>query len=708
MLLALTTIAAAQSVPASETTIQQPGSGQAAFDVQGNAYFFGGPVTAGAAQTQPGGGTCSEATGFIGDIPAPCPDVSVIKVDPSGKELWGTLLGGQTADTGTALVIDSSGNILLTGATGGQFPTTPGAAIVSSITATVFAAKISADGSKIIYSTYLPASLAVSSSIAVDAAGNAYISGKTSSGHAFVLKLSPDGATILYLVTLGGGGADAGTAIAVDPAGNAVVAGQTTSPDFPVTAGAFQPQLQGTQNAFVVRLDPAGEVLTSTYLGGSAADSPSSIALDGAGNIDLAGSTSSLDFPTTQGTFQPTPIVPAWNNSSPAGFVAQISSNGTSLNWATYVMSSDLPGEPTVPFEVGVGAMAVTSGGDIYLGGVTGPGFPVTTSAPNICFLGNAKRTNGFLAHLSSNGALLDATYLGSSTGDDTFFVGGILPRSGQPVLVAWHGDGQPSTASVSQLTFGDQGWMASPCLSTDVLNAATLSGTYGIAPGELVTLTGFGIGPEVGAAYRPDSQGNVPAQLAGTQVLFDGTPAPVLYAQSRQINAIAPAGITVGGTTAITVIYNNQAFGPVVAPVTFGSPGIFRAQVGLSAQAVARNQDWTINGPSNPAARGSIVTVWGTGYGETSPPCTPGGLNAPQAEPLLVGVTALIFDGKIESAEYAGSAPTLLCGVVQINFQVPVEIPPGGFSFEPWIRQRLGNGMTTNEPVLGARISVK
>ena len=296
--------APAQSAPGSISTIPQPGLGHPVFDASGNTYYLSsGPATAGAAVLVfPGIFTCvgENGTGRVG--PMPCPPASVIKVDPSGNQIWGTLLGGPTADTGTALAVDSKGNVVLTGSTGGQFPTTPGAAIGTSTSATVFAARITADGSSFLYSTYLPDSLAASSAIAVDAAGSAYIGGKTSAGHAFVLKLSADGSAIDYNVTLAGSGADSVTAIAVDPAGNALVAGQTTSPDFPVTAGAFQRQLKGTRNNFLVRLDPSGNVLTGTYFGGGGSDSPSSIAVDGAGNIDLAGYTSSLDLPTTQGT----------------------------------------------------------------------------------------------------------------------------------------------------------------------------------------------------------------------------------------------------------------------------------------------------------------------------------------------------------------------------------------------------------------------
>ena len=387
--------ALAQLAPGSISTIQQPFVGHAVFDASGNRYYLSGQPTPDAAQTQSGGGLCIGGPGFHGGpgVEA-CPDASVIKVDPSGNQSWGTLLGGPTADNGTALAIDTDGNVAFTGSTGGQFPTTPGAAIGSSTSAKVFAAMVTADGSKFLYSTYLPESVAASSAIAVDAAGSAYIAGKTFAGHAFVLKLSADGSTINYNVTLAGSGAEAAAAIAVDPAGNAFVVGQTTSPDFPVTAGAFQRQPKGSRNSFLVRLDPSGNVLTSTYFGGSGSDSPSSIAVDGAGNIDLVGSTSSLDLPTTQGVMQPSAIMPPWNDFAPAGFVAQFAPDGISLKWASYVMSSDLGFRLTdATIDVGVSALAVGPAGDIYIGGLTGPGFPVTPSAPVICFQGSTNRT---------------------------------------------------------------------------------------------------------------------------------------------------------------------------------------------------------------------------------------------------------------------------------------------------------------------------
>jgi len=701
----------AQSVPAGISTIQGPNGYRPLFDGSGNTYYLAGPPTLGAAQNQPGGGTCSGTTNNGIPISLPCPDAAISKFDLSGHQVWGTLLGGPTADTGTGLVVDRSGNILLTGSTAGQFPTTPGAAIGSSTSATAFAAKVSSDGAKVLYSTYLPDSVAVSSAIAVDVAGNAYVVGKTSTGRGIVLKLSPDGSKIDYDVVLGGSGAMALTGIAIDLAGNAVVTGQTTSSDFPVTPGAFQQNLNGIQNCVLVRLDPGGNILSSTYFGGSGSDSPMSIALDGDDNIVVAGSTSSLDLPATAGTMQSTAIVPSWNNTSPAGFVAQFAPDGVSLKWASYVMSSDfqLAGGN---YDIGVSALAIGPDGTIYIGGRTGPGFPVTSSAPEICFEGTNNSTNGFLVQLNSNGALMNATYLGDSAGGDVLFVGGLVPLPDGTVLIGWRNS---PLGVISKVRFGDGGWTAPACLSNDVLNAATQTGSGGISPGELITLTGYGLGPEIGAVYQPDAKGDIPTQLAGVQVLFDDVPVPILYAQSRQINAIAPVGLALNGTTRVTVTYNNQQFGPAVAKTIFGNPGIFRLQIGQSAQAVAINQDGTLNGSTNPAPRGSIVAVWGTGYGLTDPSCQSGGLNLPYAAPLSPGMSALIVNtssgGQLASrtsVQYAGSAPSLPCGVVQINFQVPMDIVPGTFSFLPWIQFQNGAVVTESQPAIGGTISVK
>jgi uncharacterized protein (TIGR03437 family) len=676
-LLALTAALPAQPTPASISTINQPTSGAAVFDASGNVYYLNGPVTPGAAQTQ-SGGFCPTEVPPLGLISVPCSNDQIVKVDPAGSVIYGTYVGGPTATYVAAIVVDPAGNVFVTGPTGGSLPTASGAAIPASTTSKTFAARLSTDGSTFLYSTYLPDSAATATAIAIDSQDNAYITGKSVNGAPYVVKLSPDGSSILYnisLVSTGSTtGSGTGSAITIDPSGNAIVAGSTSAPSFPVTPKALQSSLAGTQNIFLAKLDPASNVTFATYLGGSGTDTPSAVQTDSAGNIYVAGATSSLDFPTTPGTLQPTPIVPLWNDSSPAGFAAKINSSGNTLEWSTYVMSIDSG------LQNGDGEMAVTPSGDVYLGGISGAGFPVTPSAPEPCF---ANGTAGFIAHLNSQGALADATYLNDQNaqlGADVNFVWGLAVNAGRTIDVVWHYAGN-NVASTIQ--FGSNGWTAPGCLSTTLLNAATMYGNVftGVAPVELITLTGLGIGPDTAVAYQPGPQGQIPNQLAGVQVFFDGSPVPVLYAQSRQINALAPAGIANQAVTSVAVTYNNQLFGPVSVPVVVASPGIFRLQVGASGQALAMNQDNTTNSPSNPAATGSIVTVWATGFGPTDPACTPGGLNVPEATGLAPGVIAKVLQEG--TAVYAGSAPGLPCGVVQLNFQVP-DVPAGTLYLSP------------------------
>ncbi len=221
-----------------------------------------------------------------------------------------------------------------------------------------------------------------------------------------------------------------------------------------------------------------------------------------------------------------------------------------------------------------------------------------------------------------------------------------------------------------------------------------------------------------MGVAPAPNAQGQIPTQLAGVEVLFDGQPAPLLYAQARQINAIAPVGISGQAQTNISVIYNATTVGSIAAQVnSFGSPGIFRLQPGVLTQAAAVNQDGTTNSPSNPALRGSVVAVWGTGFGVTDPVCTTSGYNLPEAANLAAGLTVYLNDG-IGSVDdiggypvlYAGNAPALPCGVVQINFQVPSYAPPGVYRFFPWEAMAVspGPGIQVVSATIGVTIPVK
>jgi uncharacterized protein (TIGR03437 family) len=685
----------AQPTPGSITTHRLLLTGQSVIDQAGNVYAttsytpvdlsnYGWAPTPGAAQTTSGGGQCYTGT-FLFMIPnySSCSDAFIAKVDSTGKTVYATLLGGPTPDTGVALAADASGNVYVTGTTGGSFPTTANAAIPTSSSSHAFVAKLSADGSRFIYSTYLPDTMATVLGIGLDPQGDAYVVGATPSHGACVIKINTDGSSFPYSTVLAGAsqlsGASA-TAIVVDAAGNAVVTGYTSFSDFPVSAYAFQSQLGGAQNAFVTKLDPNGNIVFSTFLGGSGSDEGYVVQTDSDGDIYVAGETTSSDFPTTQGSFQPTPLVPAWSTSL-GGFIAKLSPDGSVLVYSSYVVSYGA-----------ILNLAVGVSGDAYLTGITQAGFPITASAPQPCLQGNKSL---FAAHLDSQGSLLDATYLGDQNPQRTLGLNVALDGSLSLVAAFLVETGSDFTyVNLSRIRFNEPGWIPKACMSSNVLNSTTLIGSSRVAPGEFITLTGFGIGPENGISYQRDAQGQAPLLLGGVQVFFDGKPAPVVYVQSRQVNAQVPFEISGKSYINISLQYDRTTFGPVTDNVTFADPGLLRLQPNVSALAYAVNQDQTINGPLNPAPAGSVIALWGTGFGSTDPACKTGGLNAPGPNNLAPGLSVDVLSGTqvfsnttSGNVTYAGGAPTLPCGVFQINMPVPsTNAPPGALTLTPWI----------------------
>src|SRR5579883_688341 len=650
-------------------------------DASGNFYLIGGAgdashTTAGAAQTTPGGGTCGT---LLHGIPLPCFDALIEKYDASGKKLFATLLGGPMNDGGIGLALDSAGNVYSIGVTAGSFPTTPNAAIPASTTSRTFAAKLSADGSAFLYSTYLPDVLASVAGIAADGHGNAIIVGSTAAKHVCVVKLSADGSTLLYTKILAGANQESAAAVAVDAAGNALVAGSTSSPDFPVSAGALQGNLAGAQNAFLMKLDPAGNIVFSTFLGGSGTDQATRLQLDAEGNIFIAGAAGSLDFPTTAGTYQPAPVVPAWAR-GPGGFIAKIAADGGSVQYATYVAP-------------GVFAFGLGSSGDVFIAGGGGPGYPVTDSAPFACATGDSEIAEGdIILHLDAHGTLLDATYL----------PGDIVPVS--VVAPAADGVGLALGSDFLKVRFGDPGWISPPCITLSILNSATLAVSQ-VVPGEFVSIVGRGIGPDEAVSAQPAANGS-PTALGGVQVYFDEIAAPVLYAQSRQVNAQAPFELSGRDKTTVTLVYNGHLLPSFDVHVRFGYPGLFRLQPNVSALAAAVNQDGTINGPSHPAPPGSVISLWGTGFGSIDPGCPTGGMNPPVAVNLAQGMSVNISGGTVT---YAGSAPGLPCGVIQINVQIPFDAPPGPRTMNPESQQNLNGRISVVDPsASGSFIYVK
>jgi uncharacterized protein (TIGR03437 family) len=201
------------------------------------------------------------------------------------------------------------------------------------------------------------------------------------------------------------------------------------------------------------------------------------------------------------------------------------------------------------------------------------------------------------------------------------------------------------------------------------VVNSASYAGEV-VAPGELITIFGTTVGPSDAAGLQLDGNGNVATVLAGVQVLFDGLPAPMIYASSTQISAIVPYKVYGQISTQLQVLYKGKKSNVLTVPVVTAAPGIYTNASGNGSGAIL-NQDGTLNSSSNPAQPGSIVSMYGTGEGQTNPPGLDGVLNGFPAPMPLQAVTASI-SGVNAPVLYAGGAPGLVAGVLQVNIQIP------------------------------------
>ncbi len=207
----------------------------------------------------------------------------------------------------------------------------------------------------------------------------------------------------------------------------------------------------------------------------------------------------------------------------------------------------------------------------------------------------------------------------------------------------------------------------ASSVISSVVNSASYLQGA--VSPGELVTIFGANLGPPASAQGALDGD-SVADSIENTQVMIGGAASPILYASSTQINAVVPFGVS-GTTTQIQVLYQGQPTASATVPIQPASPAVFSINGNGGGQGAILNQDGSVNSPTNPASRGSEVALFATGAGLTTPASTDGLLTtAPYPAPMLpVSVT---IDGLPAHVVYAGAAPGLVAGVLQINVVVP------------------------------------
>jgi hypothetical protein len=302
----------------------------------------------------------------IGFSVGPYDDRFPLIIDPIFS--YSTFFGGPGGETGLSVKVDAVGSVYIAGQTmSTQFPfPIPADAFQrefrgGSVNGDAFIAKLDNTGSKLIYFTYLGGSADDTAlDLALDSAGNAYVTGFTDSPDfptrnalfgaiggtantslniypqdAFIAELNGDGSALMYSTYLGGSGDDIGSGIAVDPAGNTYVTGYSQSTNFPVKS-AFQNGLYGFINAFIAKIGPNGTNLVySTYLGGNSVDEGEGIAADAAGFAYVTGYTSSSNFPTWRAQS------PAINNNSGSSgfdaFVTRIAPDGLGILYSTFL-----------------------------------------------------------------------------------------------------------------------------------------------------------------------------------------------------------------------------------------------------------------------------------------------------------------------------------------------------------------------------------
>jgi hypothetical protein len=399
-------------------------------DSSGNFYVTGitfspdFPTTPGVFQEQPSGRA----------------DAFVAKLNPAGTGLvFSTYLGSKGFDVAIGLDVSSSG-VVVTGATSSpQFPTTPGSfeRHFSGGREDAFVTKLDPTGSSLVFSTFLGGQGIDEGFISFfDAAGNVYVEGDTGSKKfpiteasfqttygggpvdGFVTKLNPTGSALVYSTYVGGSDFDGAHDGWLDSSGNFYIDGLTASTDFPTTPGAYQPELAGGLDAFAAKVDPTASTLDyATYIGGTGDEDVLDMTVDAGGNAYVPGPTTSTDFPTTPGAFQP-----SFQGGEGDGYVIKLNPTGASAVYSTYLGGS--------AFDL-AGAIRVDGQGAAHVPGITASSdFPVTLDAFQPFYAGGP--TDAFVAVLAANGsALLSSSFLGGSGEDGSAGAGAWLDGSG-------------------------------------------------------------------------------------------------------------------------------------------------------------------------------------------------------------------------------------------------------------------------------------
>jgi len=220
------------------------------------------------------------------------------------------------------------------------------------------------------------------------------------------------------------------------------------------------------------------------------------------------------------------------------------------------------------------------------------------------------------------------------------------------------------------------------------------------VTPGEIVTIFGTNLGPASLTTAQLDASGNIATLLAGTRVLFDGVPSPMIYTSATQVSAVVPFAVT-GKTTVVRTEFNGVQSDGILIGAAASAPALFTANASGTGQVAALNQDGvTPNSPSNPAEAYSVVVLYATGGGPWTESIPDGQIMSSH----LVAPKAPVFArvGKLPAQIlYVGSAPGLVNGALQVNILLPKELIGG-----PAVPVQISVGNYTSPP--GTTLAVK
>ena len=645
-------------------------------------------------------------------------NVFVTKWSTDGSQvLYSTYLGGSVQDGASGIAVDGNGSAFVTGSTTSpDFPTTQGAFQTKLTTAKdVFVAKLSADGSQLVYSTLLGGDLVEhyccqptgSTGIAVDGTGGAVITGFTegafpvtanaaqaapvagcyltplpsapTAGDAFVTRIAAGGNSLVYSTLLGGSCATNGTAVAIDGSGNAWVVGMTGSPDFPVTADALQGKFGGGMyDGYLARFNPSGGMDYATYVGGAGADTLNAIAFDAAGNLYVTGESGGLSQAASAGAYQaqasascpvfsigPSEFYPQGN-----ALVLKLDSQAHMVKGLTYL------GAPRC---LSGSAIAVDAAGEPWIAGtLDGEGSAPQTVGPFQIAAGN-----GFVSKFSADFTqLLFSTYFDAVTGLAVDASGLAYVAGSKPNVPATNTS--PGTTEAYVAKIGPTASGISLDAVESVVAAVNPSNQQGIAPGEVIRILGKNLGPAT--AVSGTIQGGVLAStVGGVQVMFDGVAAPLLWVSAQEIDLVAPFALATKSSTSVQVHYGGGASNAVAVGVS----GTAEQVLGVF------NADFSANSATNPAKVGSTIILYVSGIGQSNPASQDGQINTTSAAPANSIQISWIGTGAASvPLSFVGLAPGMAAGIFQVNFvalqagmsTVEVVVGAGGISVRVWV----------------------